>query len=99
MEPSSGTSGGGRERKTGKRTPGEMPILQQLAINQPGRQFRPVPLQLTADDGELLQLVERPIDMDEVRQRQLEFQELETDIAELSMIPSPFFLVYFYAPL
>jgi len=75
-----------RERKCIKRQPGEMSILAQLAINPVhDKQLRPVELKLEDEEGQLLQLMERPIDMDEVRQRQTDLNEIEADIAELSM--------------
>jgi len=81
--------GGGlkvKQRKTTRWDKGES-ILSQLVINPTHkRSFKPVDVTIKDEDGTSLQLVERPIDIDEVNQRQTEIQELERDVAELSEI-------------
>lgn len=76
-----------KERKTTRWDKGNS-ILSQLMINpSKDRNFRPIELDDVKDEeGNVLQIVERPIDIDEINQRQLEIHEIESDIAELSEI-------------
>lgn len=63
-------------------------FLSQIVINPHNKEklLQAADILLKDEEGNDLQIVERPVDMDEVFQRQTEINEIETDIAELSEI-------------